>query len=138
MQHCPQRAHTAMVLAFCLFFATGCVLDGKTDYNERDDLACRARMESEIQTLVGTATCADSCDCGYAAYGTKACGGPRRFLIFSKSTVDEDLLRRKVAELNAFEDVLNHRYGYYSDCGVEPIPRLGCVDGVCVDLGPEL
>lgn len=107
------------------------------DFNEERDQEELKRMHEEIMAMIGVPHCDMPGECRYIGLGSKPCGGPWKYIIYSIATVDEELLMVKVQNYNDFEDVLNHRYGYCSDCSVPNPPRLGCVDGVCKDLNLE-
>jgi hypothetical protein len=129
------EARCGWLLALLSLLLPGCLLDGSS---REDDLRKLAAMGDEIEALVSDPMCSDSTECAYIAFGAKPCGGPWRYLIYSPATVDETVLEEKVAEYNRFEDTINRRYGLVSDCSVPRAPRLGCLDGVCVDLNEFL
>jgi hypothetical protein len=118
-----------------LLLVLGCGCWDQCD--EARDIARLEQMGDEINALIGDALCSDSTECRFIGFGSKPCGGPWRYLIYSISTVDTVELARRVAEYNKFEATLNRRYGWYSDCSVPRPPNLGCRDGQCVDLGYE-
>lgn len=106
------------------------------DPNEEEDVARLAAMKQEILDFVGDATCTGSADCATIAFGAKPCGGPWRYLVYSKSSVDEEALKDLVDRYNRFNDILNHRHGWYSTCDVISPPATDCVDGHCVGVRP--
>jgi hypothetical protein len=119
-------------LAFCVpLILSGC----GEDFDEAGDLAMLEQMEREILETVGTPACQDSTACRYIGVGSKPCGGPWKYIIYSMATVDSVALAAQVSNYNAFNRELNRRYGWVSDCSVPNRPNLGCRDGVCVDLG---
>lgn len=106
--------------------------------HERDEEADRARlfrMRQEIEELIGEAICTESSECHSIAFGAKPCGGPWEYLIYSTSTVDTYTLQQRVEEYNSFNEILNQRYGWISDCSLPNRPTVGCRDGRCVDIG---
>ena len=103
--------------------------------DEADDTAKLVAMRSEIEELVGVPRCQSKGECSHVAFGSKPCGGPWEYLVYSGSTVDEGELRAKVEAYNGFEDAMNHRWGRMSDCSIASEPKIGCREGVCVDLG---
>lgn len=111
------------------------VVDGcGDDFNEAQDLARLEEMRHGILEAVGEADCTDSSECAFIGLGSKPCGGPWEFVVYSRSSVDEDDLRALVTSYNRFNDVVNKRYGYISDCSLPEAPETGCADGRCVDL----
>ena len=102
--------------------------------DEESDKERLAEMKQEILHMVGIPVCTGEQSCRFVAFGAKPCGGPWEYLIYSVDNVEEALLLRKVREYNEFEEELNAKYGYVSDCTVPNTPLLGCEDGRCVDL----
>ncbi len=90
-------------------------------------------MKQDILQIVGTPTCSGEGSCRFFAFGAKPCGGPWEYVVYSIDNVDEPLLLRKVREYNKFEEELNAKYGYVSDCTVPNTPELACQGGRCVD-----
>ena len=87
-----------------------------------------------VTDMIAPPVCSTSLQCSSVALGAKPCGGPRRYLVYSDVKVNERELRRRTAELFAFELEYNRRNRLVSDCiGVGP-PTPGCVDNMCVDL----
>lgn len=102
--------------------------------DEEGDQARLKEMREDILQMVGTPTCAEEGSCRSVGFGAKPCGGPWEYLIYSVENVDEQQLLERVREYNDFEEKLNAKYGYVSDCTVPEPPVLGCRDGRCVDL----
>jgi len=114
------------------------VWPGCADEETQQDVEAQLRAKrAEIEDMIGVATCSDSADCAFIAFGSKACGGPWTYLIYSRATVDEDLLATRVKEYNALEDRYNRKYGIVSDCSVPPVPRVTCSNGLCVSQQPQ-
>lgn len=87
-----------------------------------------------ITDMIGLPVCSTSLQCSSVAVGAKPCGAPRRYLVYSDVDVNERELRRRTADLFAFEREYNTRNGIVSDCIVPHPPTPGCVDTMCVDL----
>jgi hypothetical protein len=100
--------------------------------SQQDARAQLDAMRVEIESSAGVPACSDSGTCALIAFGSKPCGGPWTYLIYSTANVDPRVLADKVEQYNELEDRYNHKYPVYSDCMVAPVPRLTCVDGVCV------
>jgi hypothetical protein len=75
--------------------------------------------------------------CRTIAFGSKLCGGPWRFLIYSTASTDSVELAAAVAAYNAREAELNVSEGRYSDCSVPKEPQLRVVNGRCVALAGD-
>lgn len=90
------------------------------------------KLNERIQNLVDTSVCHDDAECRYIAYGSKPCGGPWSYLLYSTS-IDTLQLTTLVEEYNALETRVNQECERISDCmAVIPPQRLECRDGKCV------
>ena len=87
-----------------------------------------------IQELVRQSNCSENSQCSYLAYGSKACGGPQGYLVFS-SDIDVNKLEVMVTKYSEDENTYNNQNGIISDCSF-PLPpeNLTCKDGKCVIL----
>lgn len=99
---------------------------------EEDDRAQLAEMRREIDALVGDAAGASIEDCRYSGLGSKPCGGPWEYVIYSASSTDSTALAERLTAYNAFEAEMNEHYGYASDCSVPNESVLAYKDGRCV------
>nr|WP_315144724.1 hypothetical protein [uncultured Flavobacterium sp.] len=105
-----------------------------TDSNESDDLITSAQLETkkqEIQNYINSFSCSESLGCGFIAFGSKPCGGPRTYLLFSNK-VDQSKLQKIVNEYNEMDELYNIQTNAISDCMyVSPPTEVKCVNGVC-------
>ncbi|MCY3772691.1 MAG: hypothetical protein OXG98_11825 [Gemmatimonadetes bacterium] len=99
---------------------------------EEGDRARIVEMRQEIDALVGDAAGTSITDCRYAALGSKPCGGPWEYIVYSVSTTDSTALAERLTAYDAFEAEMNERYGYVSDCSIPNIPALVFKDGRCI------
>ena len=89
------------------------------------------KLAAEIYDMVSNAECTDTSGCDYIAFGSKPCGGPWGYLVYSTS-IDVQLLKYKVGLFNQLQREQNRRSGAVSDCAiVNPPSALICEDGVC-------
>ena len=110
----------------------GCT--NNTESSKEEDLAELTVLQEEIELLVDSGVCSGNSDCDYIAFGSKACGGPKTYLVFSTS-INVELLQQKVATYNALENDYNQKWGVASDCSI-PIPPVNvtCIAGKCVGI----
>ena len=101
---------------------------------EKEDKARLENMEQEILGIISDLSCTDSTDCRIIGFGAKPCGGYWRYLIYSKINVDSVQLNEKVRIYNEYNETLNEKYGWISDCSLPPIPVIKCIDGECVNI----
>ena len=84
-----------------------------------------------IENYINTFSCSESLGCNYIAFGSKPCGGPRTYLVFS-NTINLPQLQTMVTEYNEMDHLRNIQIGAISDCSVPSPPNeIGCVNGVC-------
>ena len=103
------------------------------DFNETDNLARLAALKTELDLLVGEASCSELNECRALPFGAKPCGGPWEYLIYSSINSDTLKIQEKVDEYNEWNEVINARYGYSSDCSQAEAPQLLCLNGKCFD-----
>lgn len=110
----------------------GCT--NNTEFTKEEDLAELAALQEEIELLADSGVCSENSDCESIAFGSKACGGPKMYLVFSNS-INVELLQQKVATYNALENSFNKKWGIISDCSVVlPPTSVACVNGKCTAI----
>lgn len=88
--------------------------------------------KAEVLAFINNSSCSGTCN--YIAFGSKPCGGPREYLLFSTS-IDQTQLIDLVIEYNEMDRQYNIQTGAVSDCMfVHPPTSVGCVNGNCVIL----
>lgn len=91
-----------------------------------------ALLNREINALVGTPTADSAQACAVVGYGSKPCGGPSRWLIYSRQVTDDEILLPLVERYNRLTEQFNQQQGLMSDCAVlEPV-QTQLINGVCV------
>lgn len=89
-------------------------------------------LEQAIEAEIGEAR-ADSVQfCRTVAFGSKPCGGPWEYLVYSVTESDEPRLKELVAEYNALQAKINQEEGLFSNCAFVTRPDTTLVDGQCV------
>jgi len=115
---------------FLTFLAINCtgsdqIKDQDTEKKELEQMA------KEIRVLAEASSCSDSFTCKYVAFGSKPCGGPWGYLVYSTS-VDETELLKKVEDYNEKERKYNIKFGIISDCSFAmPPDKVICENGKC-------
>ena len=120
---------TIYIVAIVIVYTISC----SDNNDEISDLAELDGLRNEVNSLIGDVICNDIDDCGFMGLGTKPCGGPWEYVIFSVLNTDTAELGAKVLEYNNFNRILNERYEYSSDCSIVETPRLVCISGKCAD-----
>lgn len=87
--------------------------------------------KQEIQNYINSFNCSESVGCNFIAFGSKACGGPKTYLLFSNS-VNLTKLQEMVKTYNEMDESYNIQTGAVSDCMfVSPPTEVKCVNGIC-------
>ena len=98
----------------------------------KEDSARLAAMKAEILALIDEPRCSHAFDCASIAIGSKPCGGPWTYLVYSITNADVSALEAQVNEYNEFNSAVNERHSVASDCMLVTEPRIDCVKGLCV------
>lgn len=105
-----------------------------TDSNDSSNLITSVQLETkkqEIQNYINSFSCSESVGCNYIAFGSKPCGGPLSYLVFSNS-VNLNKLQEMVKNYNEMNKQYNIQTNAISDCMVVlPPTEIKCVNGVC-------
>lgn len=97
------------------------------DANLSDELA---EKKQEIVDYINSFDCSGSCN--YIAFGSKPCGGPREYLLFS-SNINLEQLQQMVTEYNQMDRQNNIQTNAVSDCAMElPPSSVDCINGDCM------
>jgi hypothetical protein len=93
----------------------------------------RARLNDDVLRLSQPLKCKADGDCVSIALGVKPCGGPWKYILYSKKNPKVPLLKKKVAEYNQVDQKINESQQMMSDCSktLEPIPK--CANSMCID-----
>jgi len=130
-----RRAPGALLwLALAALTAPTCWTTAKRTANVEADVADTARLRQlreAVARQVGGLRCSEQSQCRFLPIGSKPCGGPWSYLLYSKVTTDSAALAVAVERYNAAEAELNRKLGRVSDCGFVSPPKLDCVEGVC-------
>ncbi|WP_338407027.1 hypothetical protein [uncultured Flavobacterium sp.] len=105
-----------------------------SDSNNTSGLITSTQLETkkqEIQNYINSSSCYENLGCGYIAFGSKPCGGPWSYLVFSNS-VNLDKLKEMVLNYNEMNRLYNIQTNAMSDCmAITPPTEVKCVNGVC-------
>ena len=84
-------------------------------------------IEQEIHTPAAN----EPSQCKLIAFGSKPCGGPARYLVYSTAKTNETRLKQLVEEFNQLAKKINEERKIFSDCMFVSEPKVELVDGVC-------
>lgn len=103
-----------LAVLFLLFTAFQC-------NDDTNSLTCEERtsqlseMKTTIEKLADTSVCNENFECRSIAFGSKPCGGPWDYLIYSTS-IDTLKLTKLVEKHNQLETTINQECDRFSDC----------------------
>lgn len=122
------------ILPIICTLLTACKLDDDASSSYNNDLQVLLNLKSDIETLASSSVCNDASECRFISFGSKPCGGPWTYLVYSTS-IDTEALENQVAQYNQLENIFNTQYGVLSDCAlaVEPIDIV-CENNECVPV----
>jgi len=119
---------TKILLLLCSFL----LLSMQCDDNDPDIPEFTLEQKNkEIIDYINSFSCSETAGCGFIAFGSKPCGGPKTYLLFSNG-VDIVKLKQMVATYNEMDQENNIKTGAISDCMLRlPPTEVKCVNGVC-------
>lgn len=90
--------------------------------------------KATIESIAAASVCDGDFECRYIAFGSKPCGGPWEFLVYSTS-IDTLELMNLVSDYNILENNYNLDCGAISDCST-PQPPIGfeCENNRCIPV----
>ena len=88
-------------------------------------------LEEQAKRLVRAGECTSADQCRTAPVGSRACGGPRYYLVYCARTTDSASLFRRLDEVAAAERAFNTRYNVMSTCEFRMPPSVGVTGGMC-------
>lgn len=89
---------------------------------------------NDIENFVESGNCDQASECTYMAIGSKACGGPSAYIIFSKD-IDVAALKIMVDRYTQDQEIYNKENNVVSDCSlVNPPQKIDCLDGNCIEI----
>jgi len=95
------------------------------------DWAQIVALEDQAKALVKTDGCSAPAQCRTAPVGSRACGGPRYYLVYCSLTTDSAALFQKLDAVAAAEREYNNHYQIASTCEFRMPPTVGLTGGSC-------
>ena len=99
--------------------------------DQKSDWAQVIALETEAKALARTDGCSSAGECRTAAVGSRACGGPRYYLVYCSRTTDSAALFKKLDAIAAAEREYNTRYKIISTCEFRMPPKVVLAGGSC-------
>ena len=99
---------------------------------DRDkDWAQIVALEDQAKALVKADGCTSADQCRTAPVGSRACGGPRYYLVYCSRSTDSAALYRKLDAVAQAERDFNTRYQIVSTCEFRMAPTVVLTAGSC-------
>ena len=89
-------------------------------------------LENQAKAISKADGCSSASQCRTAAVGSRACGGPRYYIVYCAQSTDSAALFRKLAAVAGAEREYNQRYNLVSTCEFRMPPNVGLVAGSCL------
>jgi hypothetical protein len=107
--------------------------DGKIVFtgDQKADWAQIVALEDQAKAVVKTDGCGSAAECRTAAVGSRACGGPRYYLVYCAKTTDSAALAQKLDAVAAAEREYNLHYKVVSTCEFRMPPTVALSGGSC-------
>lgn len=87
--------------------------------------------KSELQAFIANKECDTSNQCQVIAVGSRACGGPSQYAIYSNKAVDSDKVQTLAAKITVAEKVFNEKNKMMSICQHLEEPAAQCINNTC-------
>ena len=99
--------------------------------DQKADWAQIVALEDQAKAVVKADGCSSATECRTAPVGSRACGGPRYYLVYCAQTTDSASLFRKLDAVSAAEREYNTRYKLMSTCEFRMPPIVALSGGSC-------
>ena len=99
--------------------------------DQKADWAQIVALENEAKALAKTDGCSTAGECRTAPVGSRACGGPRYYLVFCSRTTDSVALFKKLDAVAAAEREFNSKYQIMSTCEFRLPPKVALSGASC-------
>jgi hypothetical protein len=113
--------------------------DGKIVFtgDQKADWTQIVALEDQAKAVVRADGCSSATECRTAPVGSRACGGPRYYLVYCAKTTDSAALAQKLDAVAAAEREYNSHYKLGSTCEFRMPPTVGLSGGSCQAQGAQ-
>jgi hypothetical protein len=99
--------------------------------DQKSDWGQIVALENEAKAIAKTDGCSSAGECRTAAVGSRACGGPRYYLVYCSRTTDSAALFKKLDAVAVAEREFNAKYQIVSTCEFRMPPTVALSGGSC-------
>lgn len=105
--------------------------------DEQNETVSRSAMQaahSQLKALTKDLNCDTSAQCQVLPVGSRACGGPSSYLVFSTKNTDSEKVASLAKHITSLESQFNAQTGMASICQHLTAPAAQCVSNKCVKV----
>ena len=99
--------------------------------DQKADWGQIVELENQAKALAKADGCGSAAQCRTAPVGSRACGGPRYYIVYCAQSTDSAALFRKLDAIAAAEREFNTRYNVMSTCEFRMPPNVTFSGGSC-------
>jgi hypothetical protein len=99
--------------------------------DQKADWAQIVALEDQAKAVVKPGGCVSAGDCRTAPVGSRACGGPRYYLVYCSKTTDSTALFEKLDAVASAERAYNQHYKIASTCEFRMPPTVAVSGASC-------
>ncbi|MBD1582735.1 hypothetical protein [Pseudoalteromonas sp. S16_S37] len=92
------------------------------------------QLHSQLKTLTQDLSCDSTMQCQVEAVGSRACGGPSSYLVYSSKSANPDTIKQLASKITHYESTYNAKNQMMSICQHLTKPSTQCVENKCVKL----
>jgi hypothetical protein len=95
-------------------------------------------LENQAKAIAKADGCKSASQCRTAPVGSRACGGPRYYIVYCAQSTDSAAFFRKLEAVAAAENEYNQRYNLVSTCEFRMPPNVALIAGSCLQQAQPL
>lgn len=92
------------------------------------------KLHDQLKTLTQDLSCDNSTQCQVEAVGSRACGGPSSYLVYSSKSAATETVKQVTTKITQYESTYNAKNNMVSICQHLTRPAAQCVASKCVKL----
>ncbi|NOU53028.1 hypothetical protein HG263_21230 [Pseudoalteromonas sp. JBTF-M23] len=92
------------------------------------------QLHNQLKTLTQDVSCDTTMQCQVEAVGSRACGGPSSYIVYSNKSANPDTIKQIASKITLFESTYNAKNKMMSICQHLTKPSTQCVENKCVKL----
>ncbi|WP_247664843.1 hypothetical protein [Pseudoalteromonas sp. MMG010] len=101
---------------------------------EESPLATIKGTKEKLSEITANLQCDTTSQCKVQAVGSRACGGPSRYIVYSTKHTNSDDVTKHADTITQYEKTLNAKEDMASICQHIPAPGTQCISNSCVKI----